>query len=112
MPPEHLCRIRNICDALVAAGFETLDEQTKVLGLSRSTTWSILRGSHKKSGLSAALLTRMLKSPRLPLAVRTKIIEYIVAKAAGGCGQNKLQQRRFVARLKGEAASIVKLRSA
>jgi hypothetical protein len=54
----------------------------------------------------------MLKSPRLPVAVRTKIIEYIVAKAAGGCGHNKLQQRRFVARLKGEAASIVKLRSA
>ena len=47
MPPEHLCKIRNICDALVAAGFETLDEQTEVLGLSRSTTWSILRGSHK-----------------------------------------------------------------
>ena len=96
----------------MGAGFDTLDKQAEVLGLSRSTTWSILRGSHKKSGLSAPLLTRMLKSPRLPLAVRTKIIEYIEAKAAGGFGHNKLQQRRFVARLKREAALIVKFHSA
>src|SRR6516162_7287066 len=70
------------------------------IGLPRSTTWSILSGNHKKSGLSATLVTRTLKSPRLPPAVRAKIIEYIEAKAAGGLGHNKLQQRRFVARLK------------
>jgi hypothetical protein len=66
MQPEHLCKIKNICDALVAAGFDTLDKQAEVLGLPRSTTWTILRGTHKKSGLSATLLTRMLKSLRLP----------------------------------------------
>jgi hypothetical protein len=102
MQPEHLCKIKNICDALVAAGFDTLDKQAEVLGLPRSTTWTILHGTHKKSGLSATLLTRMLKSLRLPPAVRAKIIEYIEAKAAGGLGHNKLQQRRFVARLKRE----------
>jgi hypothetical protein len=112
MQPEHFCKISNICDALVAAGFGTLDKQAEVLGLPRSTTWTILRGTHKKSGLSATLLTRMLKSLRLPPAVRAKIIEYIEAKAAGCLGHNKLQQRRFVARLKRDAASIVKFPSA
>ena len=112
MQPEHLGKIKNICDALVAAGFDTLDKQAEVLGLPRSTTWTILRGTHKKSGLSATLLTRMLKSLRLPPAVRAKIIEYIDAKAAGGLGHNKLQQRRFVARLKREAVPTVKFPSA
>jgi hypothetical protein len=106
MPPEHLCRIINICDALVAAGFNTLAKQAKVLGLPRSTTWSILRGNYKKSGISATLLTQMLKSPRLPVAVRVKIIEYIEAKAAGACGHNKRQQRRFVARMKRESPPL------
>ena len=69
MPPEHLCRIRNICDALVAAGFNTLAKQAKVLGLPRSTTWSILRGNHKKSGISAILHADVeiaSASPRCP----------------------------------------------
>ena len=99
MQPEHLCKIKNICDALVAAGFDTLDKQAEVLGLPRSTAWSILRGKHKKSGLSATLLTQMLKSLRLPPLSR-KIIGYIEAKAAAGLGHNKLKQRRFVTRLK------------
>src|SRR6516165_7448614 len=62
-------------DVLVAAGFDTLDKQADVLSLPRSTTWSVLHGSRKKSGLSASLLRRMLKSPRLPPSVRVKIIE-------------------------------------
>jgi len=100
MLPEHLVRIRGICDALVAAGFETLDEQADVLCLPRSTTWNIVLGNHKKSGLSANLLGRMLKSHRLPASVRSEIIEYIEAKVGGSFGHNKIQLRRFRARLK------------
>jgi hypothetical protein len=99
MQPEHLAKIRSIRDAVVAAGFDTLDKQADVLSLPRSTTWSILHGNHKKSGLSAGLLGQMLKSPRLPPSVRAKFIEYIEAKVAGGLGHNKIQQRRFRARL-------------
>jgi hypothetical protein len=99
MQPEHLCGIRSICDALIAAGFEMLDRQAEALGLPRSTTWSILHGNYKKSELSATLVNRMLKSPRLPASVRARIIEYIEAKVGGGYGQNKMQQRRFRARL-------------
>ena len=87
-------------DALVAAGFETLDKQADVLCLPRSTTWNIVRGNHKKSGLSANLLGRMLKSHRLPASVRSEIIEYIEAKVGGSFGHNKIQLRRFRARLK------------
>ena len=86
MQPEHLGRIRSIRDALVAAGFETLDKQADVLCLPRSTTWNIVRGNHKKSRLSANLLGRMLKSHRLPASVRSEIIEYIEAKVGGGFG--------------------------
>ena len=100
MDSEHLCKLKSICDALVEAGYDTLDEQAEALGLPRSTTWSILHGNHKKSGLSPALLTRMLKSRQLPNPVRAKIIEYIEAKADGRCGHNKKQRRRFIAQLK------------
>jgi hypothetical protein len=103
MQPLHLGKVRSICDALVAAGFDTLDEQAEVLGLPRSTTWSILHGNHKKSGLSANLVTRMIKSLRLPQSVRAKIIEYVEAKISDGPGQNKKQQRRFRARLEGQS---------
>jgi hypothetical protein len=101
MQPEHVSRIRKICDALVTAGFKTLDEQAEVLGLPRSTTWTILRGNHKKSGLSGTLVTRMLKSARLPASVRVSIIAYTEAKADGRCGHNKKQRRRFIEQLKG-----------
>jgi hypothetical protein len=100
MSPEHICKIRNICDALVVAGFDTLDNQADALGLPRSTTWTILHGNHKKSGLSASLVARMLNSPQLPASVRARIVEYIAAKAVEGFGQNKFQRRRFVARLR------------
>jgi hypothetical protein len=99
MQSERLIKIRNICDALAAAGFESLDKQAEALGLPRSTTWTIVHGNHKKSGLSAGLVTRILKSPRLPASVRAKVIEYIDAKLGDGAGHNRIQQRRFRARL-------------
>jgi len=91
--------IQRIGDALVAEGFVTLDEQAKTLGLPRSTTWTILRANHKKSGLSAAIVNRILKAPQLPGSVRAKVLQYVEEKSAGLHGHNKLQQRRFAARL-------------
>ena len=70
-------KIREIGEALVAAGFRALDEQAEALGLCRSTTWTILKGNYKNSGLSAATLNRILASPQLPPIVRAKIHEYI-----------------------------------
>ena len=98
-------KIRELGDALASAGFRTLDEQATALGLCRSTTWTILRANHKASGLSASIVNRMLASPQLPPLVRAKVLEYIAERAAGLHGHNKLQLRRFTARLSGERIS-------
>ena len=95
-------KIRQFRGALVEAGFVTIDAQSKVLGLARSTTWAILKGKYKSSGLSATIVNRILKAPRLPSAVRARIIEYVEEKAAGLYGHNKAQRLRFIARLSGK----------
>jgi|SRR5437773_7508446 len=92
-------RIRELGDALVDAGLVALDEQAKALGLSRSTTWTILKGNHKGSGLSANIINRMFLSPRLPPPVRAKLLEYVDEKAAGLYGNSKVGCRKFSTRL-------------
>jgi hypothetical protein len=92
----HIAKIRELAEALIAAGHLYLDEQAAVLGLSRSTTWTILRVKHKNSGLSASVIKRMLAQPRLPPVVRTKISEYVDRKSAGMYGHNASQVRRFL----------------
>ena len=92
-------KIREISDALTATGYIFLDAQAGVLGLSRSTTWKIRQADHKHSGLSAAVINRILAQPQLPAPVRTTIIEYVEAKSAGMYGHNDNQRRRFIARL-------------
>jgi hypothetical protein len=92
--------IREIGEALITAGFISLDAQAKALGLPRSTAWTILSAEHKATGLSARIICRMLSSNRLPLLVRAKIIEYAEERAAGIYGGTKTQNRRFCAKLK------------
>ena len=99
-------KIKELSDALVAAGFLSLDEQATALGLSRSTTWTILRAKHKNYGLSGALINRILKKPRLDRRVRAKVIEYVEEKASGSYGHNKTQLRRFTDRLSARAATM------
>src|SRR4051795_12746613 len=88
---RQLSKIRELVEAVEAAGFLTLDAQAKILGLPRSTAWTIRRGSHKASGLSASILNRMLAAPTLPLLVRAKILEYVQEKAAGLYGGSRSQ---------------------
>jgi hypothetical protein len=92
-------KLREITAALEADGFIGLDAQATALGLSRSTAWTILSGSHKSSGLSARTLNRMLTSPLLGERARSKILEYIIEKRAGHYGTNKSSLRRFDQRL-------------
>ena len=99
-------KIKELSDALVAAGFLSLDEQATALGLSRSTTWTILRAKHKNYGLSGALINRILKKPRLDRRIRAKVIEYVEEKASGSYGHNKTQLRRFTERLSARAATM------
>jgi hypothetical protein len=92
-------RIRTIGAALTRAGFVTLDDKARVLGLLRSTTWTILQGRHRESGLSAAVVRRMLASPTLPRSVRDAILAYVTDKLAGSFGHDRAKRRRFAARL-------------
>jgi hypothetical protein len=46
-----------MCLALITPSLRTA---LIVLGLSRSTTWTILHGRHKNYGLSASVIKRML----------------------------------------------------
>jgi hypothetical protein len=92
-------KIREIGKALRAEGLISLDQQATALGLSRSTAWTILRGDHKSSGLSANVIRRMLAVPKLPPQVRRKILEYVAEKSAGRYGHSEKQLRRFAAKL-------------
>jgi hypothetical protein len=96
---RQLSKIRELVETVEAAGFLMLDEQAKILGLPRSTAWTIRRGSHKATGLSASIIKRMLAAPTLPPLVRAKILEYVQEKAAGLYGGSRSQCRRFASRL-------------
>jgi hypothetical protein len=110
MKARQSSKIRELGDVLVAMGFHTLDQQAEALGLARSTTWTILNGNHKASGLSATVINRMLAAPQLPPLVRATIHKYIDEKAAGLYGHNKLQLRRFVARLADQRSGHLRTR--
>jgi len=99
MKARQSSKIRELGDALIVEGYLTLDEQAKALGLGRSTTWTLLKGNHKTSGLSAGVINRMLAAPQLPALVQAKILEYIDEKIASFYGHNNTQLRRFTARL-------------
>jgi hypothetical protein len=99
MKKQQASKIREIGEALIAAGFRALDEQAQALGLPRSTTWTILNRNYKNSGLSAATINRILATPQLPPIVRVKILEYIAEKTAGLYGDSKTRLRRFSAML-------------
>src|SRR6516162_684904 len=99
MKSRQAAKIRELGQSLIDAGFVTLDQQSEALGLARSTTGTILRASHKASGLSAAVIHRLLLSPELPPLARRKILEYTTDKLAGVYGGSPTQRRRFFARL-------------
>jgi hypothetical protein len=99
-------KLQEIGHELAAAGLTALDQQARALGLSRSTTWTILTGRHKASGLSASIVNRMLSSPRLPLKVRARLLEYIEDKVTGLYGHSKEARREFAARIKIDRVSL------
>jgi hypothetical protein len=99
MKARQKAKIKEIGDALRAAGYLTIDSQAEALGLGRSTAWTLLRAEHKTSGLSSAVVDRMLAAPKLPPAVQKKVLEYIAEKSAGLYGHCPKQRRRFLERM-------------
>ena len=92
-------KIREFGQALIDAGLRTLDAQAKALSLSRSTAWTVLKARHKSSGLSAAIIERMLASPQLPPRARTVLVEYVEEKSFGVYGGSRRQNQLFAVRL-------------
>ncbi len=76
MKARQSSKIRELAEAVKSAGFLTLDEQAKALGLSRSTAWTIRKASHKASGLSASIINRKfaarLSIEKLPVCPETE----------------------------------------
>jgi hypothetical protein len=107
MKARQVRKIRQLGDALIASGSLTLDQQANTLGLSRSTSWSILRANHKSSGLSATVINRMLSTPNLPALVRSRILEYVEEKLTGTYGHGKTQRMRFLAQISSSCTSKV-----
>jgi hypothetical protein len=70
-------------------------DTTKIAAWRAATAWTILKGNHKASGLSAAIISRMLSSPALPPLARATLLTYVEEKVAGLYGHNKIQLRRF-----------------
>jgi len=92
-------KIGQVREALLDAGYRTLDAQAEALGVSRSTAWSILRCKHKNTGLSTAVILTMLSQAQLPAAVRDRLREYVEEKALGLYGDKPLRARQFIRRL-------------
>jgi hypothetical protein len=107
MKGRQCAKIRDLRQALIDAGYQSLDQQAKALGLSRSTAWAVLQGHHKASGLSAAIISRMMASPGLPPSAGTVLLEYIKGKSAGDYGHNGSQVSRFLRRLHENRATEV-----
>ena len=109
---QQRLKIEEIGTTLAECGFVTLDEQAYVLGLSRSTAWTIIRGTHKTSGLTATTINRMLASDRLPLRVRVKLWEYIAEKMSGAYGDEKHRLKAFASRVSPEHMDAALFRGA
>ena len=71
----------------------------------RSTAWTILKTCHKSTGLSAAIIERMLRSSKLPPRARAILVEYVEEKSFGLYGGSRRQQQRFAVRLSNTIAS-------
>jgi hypothetical protein len=99
MRASQVKKIRELRQALIDAGFVSLDQQATALGLPRSTTWAVLKGNHKCSGLRAGLITRMLGSPKLPAAAKSILADYVSEKIRGAYGHNASTRKRFIAQL-------------
>ena len=78
MKDRQSCKIRQFGDALAAAGFVTVAEQAKALGVCRSTAWTIIKGNHKNSGLSATTINHIVLAPQLPSVVRRECVDHFI----------------------------------
>ena len=68
--------VQRIADALVEAGYISLDQQARALGVHRATAWTIMRTKHKLGYLNGKTAERMLANPELPTCIRDVLHRY------------------------------------
>ncbi len=96
MKARQTRKIEQLREVFLTNGRLRVREQAKLLGLSPSTAHAVLQRNYKNSGLSAAIIKRMLACPNLPESARTIILEYRDEKIAGLYGHTRSQRRRFM----------------
>ena len=80
---KYPTKIQDIAGALIAEGYRSLDEQAKVLGVHRSTAWTIMKTKHKLGRLSRKTTNSMLANPALPPSVRIVVLQYLTERSDG-----------------------------
>jgi hypothetical protein len=71
--------IQNVAEALIEAGYTSLDSKAKALGLHRATAWTIIKMKHKLGRLNTKTVERILANPNTPPSVRA-IIQQALAE--------------------------------
>jgi hypothetical protein len=88
---KYSTNIRHIAEAVVAAGYTSLDKQAKALGVHRATAWTIIRDKHKLDRLNISTINRMLANPELPPCVREVIQRYLAERPVHGlCTERRI----------------------
>jgi len=72
--------VQDIADALIKAGYKSLDEQAKALGIHRATAWTIIKKKHKLGRLNPDTTNRMLANCELPPSVRIVIEQFLAER--------------------------------
>ena len=65
--------IQLIAEAVIKTGYNSLDAQAKALGLTRSTTWTIMKTKHKLGHLNNKTARSILANPDTPESLRELI---------------------------------------
>ena len=81
---KYTTSIQHIADALIAAGFTSLDKQAKALGIHRATAWTIIKNKHKLDRLNLTTTNRMLANPELPPCIRDVLQRYVAERPVLG----------------------------
>jgi hypothetical protein len=95
MKARQRAKLAELRSALVNAGLVSLDARANALNLSRSTTWAVLKGNHKASGLSAAVINRIVLSQQIPASARVILFQYVEEKVAGAYGHSHQRVQIF-----------------
>ena len=83
MKARQTRKIEQLREVFLTDGRLRVRQQANLLGLCPSTAHAVLQRNYKSSGLSAAIIKRMLACPNLPESARTILHEYLNEKIAG-----------------------------